>query len=134
MEQTTLDIISLWLLDKRERFTLLLSNDTEIQTLPEHLTPENIDLIILEAYLNFSTVEQIFKNHQHDGFYLLAVYKHLFSFIGIELSSLHQAKLFFYFYRLSFHYAPTQEVWISMINDNDRLNLIIEEATNQILN
>lgn len=132
MEQNTIDIISLWLFGKREKFTLLLSNDTEIQTLPCHLTPEKINLETLKTYLNFSTIEQNLNNHRHEGFYLFTVYTHLFSFIGIELSSLYQAKLFIYFYRLSYHYAPTQENWNAIINDKEKLNAIKAEVVNNI--
>lgn len=134
MEQNTIDCISLWLLDRRERFTYFLSNDTQIQTLPHLITPERIDLKTLKTYLNFSTIEQNLNNHRHEGFYLFAVYTYLFPFIGIELSSLYQAKLFIYFYRLSYHYAPTQENWNEIINDEERLNAIKAEVVNSINN
>ena len=134
MEQSTIDSISLWLFGKREKFTLLLFNDTEIQTLPHHLTPENINLETLKTYLNFSTVEQNLKKHQHEGFYLFTIYTHVFSFIGIELSSLYQAKLFIYFYCLSYRYASSQEAWNEIIKDEERLNAIKAEVENSINN
>lgn len=123
-----------WLLENRERFTNLLSKDIEITKLPQNLIPKSIDLEILQAYLNFSTDETIFKLHKHDGFHLHSMYINLFQFIGIEFNSIYHCKLFLCFYRLSYHYAPTQEEWTRIINDNVSLNSIIDEATNQILN
>ena len=63
MNENTQTQIKTWLLEKRERFTFLLSNDNEILSLPQNLIPKAIDLEILQAYLNFSTDETIFKLH-----------------------------------------------------------------------
>lgn len=134
MDENTQTQIKTRLLENRENFTRLISNDTEIVKLPQNLMPKAIDLEILQAYLNFSTDETIFKLHKHDGFHLYSMYTHLFQFIGIEFNSVYQCKLFLYFYRLSYHYAPTQEDWIVIINDNVSLNSIMDEPTNQILN
>jgi hypothetical protein len=134
MDENTLYQIKTWLFENRERFTSLISNDIEIQNLPQNLIPKSIDFEILQAYLNFSTDETIFKLHKHDGFHLYSMYTHLFQFIGIEFNSVYQCKLFLYFYRLSYHYAPSQEEWNRIINDNVSRSSIIDEATNQILN
>ena len=134
MDENTLYQIKTWLLENRERFTSLLSNDTEIERLPQNLIPKSIDLEILQAYLNFSTDQTIFKLHKHDGFHLYSIYTHLFQFIGIEFNSVYHCKLFLYFYRLSYHYAPTQEDWIVIINDNVSLNSIMEKTITQTLN
>lgn len=134
MNENTQTQIKTWLLEKRERFTFLLSNDNEILSLPQNLIPKAIDLEILQAYLNFSTDETIFKLHQCQGFKLFKMYSHLFPYIGIEFSDVYQCKVFIYFYSLSYHYASTQEEWTRIINDNVSLNSILEEATNQILN
>ena len=134
MNENTQLQIETRLLVNRERFTDLLSNDIEIQNLPQNLIPKAIDLEILKAYLNFSTDETIFKLHQYQGFKLFKMYSHLFPYIGIEFSDVYQCKVFLYFYRLSYHYAPSQEEWTRIINDSVSLNSIFEEATNQILN
>ena len=134
MNENTQTQIKTWLLENRERFTILLSNDNEILSLPHNLIPKAIDLEILQAYLNFSTDEIFFMLHEYQGFNLFNMYTHLFPYIGIEFSSVYQCKLFLYFYRLSYHYAPTQEEWIVIINDNDSLNEIKAQAVNQILN
>lgn len=134
MDENTQALIKTWLLEKRERFTALLSNDTEIERLPQNLKPKAIDLKTLEAYLNFSSNELIFNIHEYEGFPLYSMYTHLFPFIGIEFNSVYQCKLFLYFYRLSYHFALTQEEWIGIINDNDRLDIIFTETVNAIIN
>lgn len=136
MNDNTLNQINTWLLHKRSRFTTLSSQYSAIDTkeLPRNLKLIIIEIQTLEAYFNFSSEDTIFMFHKYEGFSLYSIYTSVFPFIGIEFQSVYQCKLFLFFYRLSYYYAPSQEIWNEIINNEERLNAIKAETLNRILN
>ena len=116
--------IRFWIIEQRSRFTKLWQRDPGIENLLPEYHPGFIDLNTLSDLLS--------DRNQSNGVPLYKTYTNLFPILGIDLKCSIQNKLFVVFYRLSFHYCPTQQEWEEFKMKEANIEALYTEAIRRV--